>query len=207
MGYHGILWEVNNSKVKLLVKNVLLLWNLSILNLVILQNINTSYGNCRWAKAIYKQKHHKYSWYVPFLKYLNVIKIYKLKIQYKLHQMACKPGSVYLIRDGWPFIWDVCYQTPRATYPSDSAKTRYNATPIRSCSRWGLPCQNCCQFRGALLPHPFTLTWRKARRFTFCGTFPRVAPAGRYPALCPRGARTFLSYKRSNHPTVWSIAL
>ena len=31
------------------------------------------------------------------------------------------------------------------------------------------------------------------RRYIFCGTFPRVAPAGRYPALCPRGARTFLS--------------
>ena len=116
----------------------------------------------------------------------------KRKIHCKLHQMACKPGSVYLIRDGWPFIWDVCYQTPRATYPSDSAKTRYNATPIRSCSRWGLPCQNCCQFRGALLPHPFTLTWRKARRFTFCGTFPRVSPAGCYPASCFLGARTFL---------------
>ena len=30
------------------------------------------------------------------------------------------------------------------------------------------------------------------KRFTFCGTFPGVAPAGRYPAPCFRGARTFL---------------
>ena len=30
--------------------------------------------------------------------------------------------------------------------------------PIRFCSWWGLPCRNCCQSRGALLPHPFTLT-------------------------------------------------
>ncbi len=30
------------------------------------------------------------------------------------------------------------------------------ATPIRSCSRWGLPCRPCCQGRGALLPHRFT---------------------------------------------------
>ncbi len=29
-------------------------------------------------------------------------------------------------------------------------------------------------------------------RFAFCGTFPRVAPAGRYPAPYFRGARTFL---------------
>jgi len=31
-----------------------------------------------------------------------------------------------------------------------------------------------------------------ARRYSFCGTFPGVAPAGRYPAPCLRGARTFL---------------
>jgi hypothetical protein len=30
------------------------------------------------------------------------------------------------------------------------------------------------------------------RRCTFCGTFPGVAPAGRYPAPYLRGARTFL---------------
>ena len=29
-------------------------------------------------------------------------------------------------------------------------------------------------------------------RYHFCGTFPRVAPAGRYPAPCSHGARTFL---------------
>jgi|GEM_PF-1884925 len=32
------------------------------------------------------------------------------------------------------------------------------AAPIRFCSRWGLPCRRCCQLRGGLLPHPFTLT-------------------------------------------------
>ena len=31
-----------------------------------------------------------------------------------------------------------------------------------------------------------------AGRFAFCGTFPGVAPAGRYPAPCFHGARTFL---------------
>jgi len=70
------------------------------------------------------------------------------------------------------------------------------AAPIWSCSRWGLPCRFRCRSRGALLPHPFTLTGRvprnRGRRFAFCGTFPRVAPAGRYPAPYFRGARTFL---------------
>ena len=32
------------------------------------------------------------------------------------------------------------------------------ALPIRSCSRWGLPCHPRRRERGALLPHPFTLT-------------------------------------------------
>ncbi len=31
------------------------------------------------------------------------------------------------------------------------------AIPIRSCSRWGLPCRPRCRARGALLPHPFAL--------------------------------------------------
>ena len=31
------------------------------------------------------------------------------------------------------------------------------AAPIRSCSRWGLPCRCRCRQRGALLPHRFTL--------------------------------------------------
>ena len=37
------------------------------------------------------------------------------------------------------------------------------AAPIRSCSRWGLPCRPCCQGRGALLPHRFTLARRRSR--------------------------------------------
>ena len=37
------------------------------------------------------------------------------------------------------------------------------AAPIRSCSRWGLPCHPCCQGCGALLPHRFTLPRRAFR--------------------------------------------
>ncbi len=75
------------------------------------------------------------------------------------------------------------------------------AVPIRSCSRWGLPCRRRCRRRGALLPHPFTLaaTIRNLpRRSALCGTFPEaspregIGPAGRYPAPYIRGARTFL---------------
>jgi hypothetical protein len=44
------------------------------------------------------------------------------------------------------------------------------------------PCRPCNPTNGP--------AW--ARRYVFCGTFPGVAPAGRYPAPCLRGARTFL---------------
>ena len=37
------------------------------------------------------------------------------------------------------------------------------AVPIRSCSRWGLPCQRRCRRRGALLPHRFTLARAEAQ--------------------------------------------
>jgi hypothetical protein len=100
---------------------------------------------------------------------------------------------------GWPFIWDACRQAPRATDPDGGAEARVAvkpAVPTWSCSRRGLPCRFRCRKRGALLPHPFTLAdafLRRDRRFAFCGTFPRVAPAGSYPAPCFRGARTFLS--------------
>ena len=39
--------------------------------------------------------------------------------------------------------------------------------------------------------HPY-LPPKGHRRSALCGTFPRVAPAGRYPASCFYGARTFL---------------
>ncbi len=47
----------------------------------------------------------------------------------------------------------------------------------------------------------------RGERSPLCGTFPGVAPAGRYPAPCLRGARTFLRRARfrgdGGHPAVW----
>ena len=78
--------------------------------------------------------------------------------------------------------------------PEARAYAPLRAVPIRSCSRWGLPCRRRCRRRGALLPHHFTLTAANAnmpRRYVFCGTVPGFAPAGCYPAPFVRGARTF----------------
>ena len=75
--------------------------------------------------------------------------------------------------------------------------------PIRHCSRWGLPCRSGCPSRGGLLPHRFTLDLRERRRSVLCGAFPRVAPAGRYPAPLLHGVRTFLDPegpRPSGHP-------
>lgn len=55
------------------------------------------------------------------------------------------------------------------------------AIPIRSCSRWGLPCHRCCQRRGALLPHLFTLT-----EAGFSGIFSVALSLGLPPAAVSR---------------------
>lgn len=61
-----------------------------------------------------------------------------------------------------PFILCACRHAPHATHPDGRQETAPRvaprAIPIRFCSRWGLPCRSCCQSRGGLLPHPFTLT-------------------------------------------------
>jgi len=64
-----------------------------------------------------------------------------------------------------PFLWDARLRAPLATNPSDRASGQAprrlaaaRVAPIRSCSRRGLPCRRRCRRRGALLPHPFTLT-------------------------------------------------
>ncbi len=61
--------------------------------------------------------------------------------------------------------------------------------PIWPCSRWGLPCQPCCQGRGALLPHRFTLAVPHSGRpqglgrSALCCTFREHAScAGEFPA-------------------------
>jgi len=75
--------------------------------------------------------------------------------------------------------------------PTRKRRGQRLSLPIWSCSGWGLPCHSCYHERGALLPHPFTLTRRgiaeryQAWRFAFCCTGRRLAPPRRYLAPCP----------------------
>ena len=124
-------------------------------------------------------------------------------------QTVCKPGSVpprpnSLSGDG---------------HSSGTFVTERLARPTRAAARKACPAalaeaSTACRSYLVLLPVGFTLPPplpaarcaltapfhpcrpppRKATSSAvcFCGTFPGVAPAGRYPAPCLRGARTFL---------------
>ena len=126
-------------------------------------------------------------------------------------RMACKPGSVPghapLRR---PFIWACTCAQARAANPDFGLKRPCGdipkgscprEVPIRHCSWWGLPCRSGCPSRGGLLPHRFTLAMH-AWRSVLCGAFPRVAPAGRYPAPSLQGARTFLAHFVRGRPAI-----
>ena len=65
-----------------------------------------------------------------------------------------------------------------------------------------LPCGARTFLGGTLRPQVAqSALGQPKERFAFCGTFPRVTPAGRYPPPCHRGARTFLQQlPASDHP-------
>ena len=138
----------------------------------------------------------------------------------KKRQTVCKPGSVPAdAGDGHSSATPVAGRLVRPTRAAGAethlprALRPRRAAPIRSCSRWGLPCRRRCRRRGALLPHPFTLTRQPRRRGAGAGTggllsvalslgspppgvtrhrVP-VEPGLSSPRLAPEGG----------HPTVW----
>ena len=78
--------------------------------------------------------------------------------------------------------------------------------PIWHCSRWGLPCRRCCQPRGGLLPHRFTLTSCGAQAVCSLWRFPSGCPGRALPGTValwspdfPRGARPPAAIQPSAH--------
>jgi len=112
-------------------------------------------------------------------------------------------------RDGHssgPVVTDAHLQSTRNAWLKRT-RTVVPAPPIRPCSWRGLPCQSCCQVCGGLLPHLFTFTRATDGLSVFCGAFPRVTPAGSYPAPLLHGVRTFLTRENvhsagRDHPAV-----
>jgi hypothetical protein len=112
-----------------------------------------------------------------------------------LRQEVCKPGSVPA-RRRWMTI-HLGRSLPNVS-SDQPGRRRENSACLAACRPYSvllpvgftvpslLPATRCA------LTAPFHPYRIGIRRFAFCGTFPRVAPAGRYPAPCFRGARTFL---------------
>jgi hypothetical protein len=115
---------------------------------------------------------------------------------FSTYQPACKPGSVGhrrrkpAIRDGhssgMTFARHLEQPTRTASLtPLPQAlsfsRTARVAVPIRSCSRWGLPCRFRCRTRGALLPHLFTLAAPKPMGAKAGGSFSVALSLGSPP--------------------------
>ena len=101
------------------------------------------------------------------------VRRFSRRTPHRRYQPACKPGSVghHLARArryvtaiplGWRLRATSSNLPGRRNLTPVLRRFRFreqpaHAVPIRSCSRWGLPCRFRCRTRGALLPHLFTL--------------------------------------------------
>jgi hypothetical protein len=100
--------------------------------------------------------------------------------------MAYKPDFVLGLPQWMTIHLPLLLPTGSSSLPgSAGAKTSPtlagHAIPIRLCSRRGLPCQPCCQGRGGLLLHLFTLT-RTWRAVCSLWRFPSGFPGRALPA-------------------------
>ncbi len=73
----------------------------------------------------------------------------------------------------------------RAGAPPSPEEERRMSLPIWSCSVWGLPCRAAYAVRGALLPHPFTLTFQQLALLTSAVCFLLHWPSCRLEAAVP----------------------
>src|SRR5258708_9417414 len=126
-------------------------------------------------------------------------------------QTACKPGSVLAGKRGMAI--PLGRSLPNASRDRPGRRRRNTVAGFPACHPYLvlLPVAFAVPLplpvaRWALTPpfHPYR-PGEPGRRSILCGTFPGVAPAGRYPAPCLRGARTFLTGRlpvQRSHPAV-----
>src|SRR5437879_6010320 len=114
-------------------------------------------------------------------------------------RVLCRPSPKRRTRRS--FLWTAPRGTVLATYPDrpglrqpcpPSPRLRRAHGPYSVLLLAGLAMPSLLPgTRWALTP-PFHPSLSGERRFAFCGAIPGVAPGGRYPPPCRRGARTFL---------------
>jgi len=114
----------------------------------------------------------------------------------------------------WPFLWGCRCRRPQATNPGAvrrrtcGLRVQAARAPIRSCSRWGLPCRACYQPRGALLPHRFTLACRQAGgRFPFLWHCPWGCPRRMLSGTVSPWSPDFPPLLSGGHPADWRAQL
>ena len=88
-------------------------------------------------------------------------------------------------------------------YRTGTRTSSMRSTPIRSCSKWGLPCKACHHAPGALLPHPFTLAAYNAA-VCFLWHFPSSHLDWPLTSTTSYGARTFLPRACAGDHVSWS---
>ena len=127
---------------------------------------------------------------VSFLSTLSLLKVGALHPCERKRQTACKPGSVRTRKCGTTIPLgrtSRCASRDQPGRQSGNAPAPCDATiPIRSCSRWGLPCRSCCQARGALLPPRFALARGLSRDACAGGVFSVALSLGSPPPAVNR---------------------
>src|SRR5438552_17439539 len=108
---------------------------------------------------------------------------------------------------GTPVAWRLKQPTRTAGSghnPEARAYAPLRAVPIRSCSRWGLPCRRRCRRRGALLPHRFTLAAVNATHRG--GLFSVALSLGSVPACAATNPPDVIRHRISVEPGLSSPA-
>ncbi len=101
-------------------------------------------------------------------------------------ELAYKPGSVKNSHSSGMYVTVHLMQPTRELVRTTRYAPCGTNIPLFGLAPGGVyHAVECCHRRGALLPHPFTLTQPMAGRSTLCCTGRRLAPPRRYLAPCP----------------------
>ena len=112
------------------------------------------------------------------------------KCAWKICQMACKPGSVALLRALMAIHLERLLPAVSSDLPGHDAGSHLNGAPFECpyliLLQMGFAMPVLLPGRRCALTAPFHPYHGRPRgrrwRYFFCGTFPRVTPAGCYPA-------------------------